>query len=139
MVALDTNVIVRYLVRDNLEQAEAARGLVEGLTSENPGFICRESMVEIAWVLKRVYRFSRAQISETLVELTASESIVVECSEEVAAAAYRYGEGGAEFADLMILSAAVRAGTGPLYTFDRKLSRMKGAVLVEAEGPRLLY
>ena len=61
MVALDTNVIVRYLVRDNLEQAEAARGLVEGLTSENPGFICRESMVEIAWVLKRVYRFSRAR------------------------------------------------------------------------------
>ena len=139
MVALDTNVIVRYLVRDNLEQAETARGLVEGLTSENPGFICRESMVEIAWVLKRVYRFSRAQISETLVELTASESIVVERSEEVAAAAYRYGEGGAEFADLMILSAAVRAGTGPLYTFDRKLSRMRGAVLVEPEGPRLLY
>ena len=72
-------------------------------------------------------------------ELTASESIVVERSEEVAAAAYRYGEGGAEFADLMILSAAVRAGTGPLYTFDRKLSRIRGAVLVEPEGPRLLH
>ena len=139
MVALDTNVIVRYLVRDNPHQAEAARALVEGLTPENPGFICREAMVEIAWVLKRVYRFSRAQISETLVELTASESILVECSDEVAAAAYRYGEGGAEFADLMILSAAMRAGAGPLHTFDRKLSRIKGTVLVEAEGPRLLY
>ena len=139
MVALDTNVIVRYLVRDNPEQAEAARALVEGLTPEDPGFICRESMVEIAWVLKRVYRFSRAQISETLVELTASESIVVERSEEVAAAAYRYGEGGAEFADLMILSAATRAGAGPLHTFDRKLSHIKGTVLMESEGPRLLY
>ena len=139
MVALDTNVIVRYLVRDDPEQAAAARELVERLTPENPGFICREAMVETAWVLKRVYRFSRAQISETLVDLTASESIVVERSEEVAAAAYRYGEGGAEFADLMILSAAVRAGAGPLHTFDRKLSRMKGAALVGSEGPRLLY
>ena len=138
MVALDTNVIIRYLVQDDLVQAEAARGLVEELTPDNPGFICREAMVEIAWVLKRVYRFSRAQIAETLVELTASESIVVERSEEVAAAAYRYGEGGADFADLMILSAAVRAGGGPLHTFDRKLARMKGAVLVEPQGPRLL-
>lgn len=139
MVALDTNVIVRYLVRDDPEQAEAARELVENLTPENPGFICREAMIEVAWVLKRAYRFSRAEIAETLGELTASESIVVERSDEVAAAAYRYGEGGAEFADLMILTAAVRAGAGPLHTFDRKLARMKGAVLVESQGPRLLY
>ena len=42
MIALDTNVIVRYLVDDDAEQAEAARVLVEGLTPDSQGFICRE-------------------------------------------------------------------------------------------------
>ena len=42
MTALDTNVIVRYLVRDDAEQAAAARALLDGLTPGNPGFICRE-------------------------------------------------------------------------------------------------
>ena len=42
MSTLDTNVLVRYLVRDIPEQAEAARELIEGLTADDPGFICRE-------------------------------------------------------------------------------------------------
>ena len=37
MIAIDTNVLVRYLVRDDAEQAEAARLLLEGMTSERPG------------------------------------------------------------------------------------------------------
>ena len=39
MTALDTNVIVRYLVNGVAEQAEAARALLNGLTPDNPGFI----------------------------------------------------------------------------------------------------
>ena len=64
-------------------------------------------------------------------DLTASDSLVVENSDDVAAAAHRYRQGGAGFSDLMILTAAERAGAMPLYTFDRRLSRMQGAILVE--------
>ncbi len=42
MIAIDTNVLVRYLAHDDAEQAEAARLLLEAITSERPGFICRE-------------------------------------------------------------------------------------------------
>ena len=73
MTALDTNVIVRYLVGDHPEQAEAARVLLEGLIPGNPGFICREVVMEVGWVLERAYRFTRAQIAEALMDLTASD------------------------------------------------------------------
>ena len=42
MIALDTGVLVRYLVRDDVKQFEVARMLLESLTTEYPGYICRE-------------------------------------------------------------------------------------------------
>ena len=131
MIALDTNVLVRYLVRDIPEQAEAARTLLEGLTPEAPGFISREVTIETAWVLERSYGFSREQIADILETLTAIESLIVEAGDDVARAALRFRQGGADFADLMILAAAERAGASSLYTFDRTLARMDGAVLME--------
>ena len=134
MTALDTNVIVRYLVDDNAEHAEAARALLDELTPGNPGFICREVIVEVAWVLERSYRFARTQVAEALMDLTASDSLIVENSDDVAAAAHLYRQGGAGFSDLMILAAAERERASPLYTFDRRLARMQGAILVENPG-----
>lgn len=130
MIALDTSVLVRYLVRDDPEQAEAARALLEGLTPEHPGFISREVAVEVVWVLERAYRFPSIRIAEVMVELTATDSLVVEASHDTARAAYSYSKGDADFSDLMILAAAERAGAGPLHTFDRSLAQMPGATLV---------
>lgn len=130
MTSVDTNVFVRYLVGDDAEQAEAARRLIDGFTPGNPGFICREVAIEVAWVLERSYRFNRTQVADALMDLTASDSLTVEDSDDVALAAHHYRQGGADFSDLMILSAAKRAGATPLHTFDRRLARMEGAVLV---------
>ncbi len=135
MIALDTNVIVRYLVVDDAEQAEAARALMEGLTFDSRGFICREIIIEVVWVLERFYRFTRAQIADVLVELIATDSLVVEAADDVARAAFTYRQGGVGFSDLMILSSAERSGAVPLHTFDRRLARMEGAVLVETSAP----
>ena len=132
MTAVDTNVIVRYLVADDPGQSEAARLLLERLTPDTPGFICREVVIEAAWVLERSYRFPRARIAEALMDLTASDSLVVENADDVVAAAHRYRQGGVGFSDLMILAAAERVGAAPLYTFDRRLARMQGVVLVGA-------
>ena len=131
MIAVDTNVLVRYLVGDDAEQANAARALLERFTPELPGFICREVAIEAVWVLERAYRFTRVQIADVLVELIATDSIVVEAADDMARAVYSYRQGGVGFADLMILAAAEREGAAPLYTFDRQLARMDGAVPVE--------
>ena len=135
MIALDTNVLVRYLVRDDAEQAEAARALLESLTTDRPGYVCREVAVELVWVLERAYGFSRDQIATILEELVATEDLVIEAAADVARAAFRYRIGGAGFSDMMIVFAAERAGALPVYTFDQKAARLGGATLLENDTP----
>ena len=130
MIALDTNVLVRYLVRDDVQQAEAARALLDSLTAERPGYVCREVTVELVWVLERAYGFSRDRIATILDELVATEGLVIEEADDVARAAFRYRAGGAGFSDLMILAAAEGSGAHPLYTFDQKAARLEGVSLL---------
>ena len=130
MIALDTNVLVRYLVRDDAKQAEAARELLESLTADRPGYVCREVTVELVWVLERAYGFSRDRISTVLEELVATESLVIEAANDVARVAFRYRAAGAGFSDLMVLAAAERFGAHPLYTFDKKAARLEGVTLL---------
>ena len=134
MIALDTNVLVRYLVNDDLEQSKVARELLESLTPEQPGFICREVAIEVVWVLERSYKFSRAQIVTVLEQLSTSNDIVIESSEDLVNAAAIYGERRADFADLMILAASERVNARPLYTFDRRFARLEGVNLLVADN-----
>ena len=134
MIALDTNVLVRYLVADDTRQAEAARVLLAGLTTVRSAFVCREVTVELVWVLERAYRFSRDRISTVLEELVATEELEFETVDDVASAAHRYRKGGADFSDLMIAAAARRSGAQPLYTFDRRASGLEGIELVKEPG-----
>ena len=90
MIALDTNVLVRYLVTDDAAQAEAAQALLAGLTAERPGFVCREVAVELVRVLERAYRFSRERIAAVLEELVATEELEIEAADDVARAAFGY-------------------------------------------------
>ena len=130
MIAVDTNVLVRYLVRDDLQQAEAARALLQSVTAEKPAFACREVVVELVWVLERAYGYSRERIATILEELVATEGLVVEAAHDVAQAAFRYRAGGAGFSDLMVVAAAKRVGAVPLYTFDRKAARLEAVELL---------
>lgn len=130
MIALDTNVLVRYLVNDDAQQAQVARDLLANLTFENPGFICREVIVELSWVLERFYGFSRDQIASVFEELIATAELHVEVATDVIRVTEGYRRGGAEFSDRMIAAAATRIGNTPLYTFDKQAAQLAGAVLL---------
>ena len=132
MIALDTNVLVRFLVDDEPRQARTARKFLERLSGEQPGFVCREVVVELVWVLERTYGFSRERIAEVLDALIATEELQIEASDDVARAALQYGRGGAGFSDLMIAAAAQRAGAQTLYTFDRKAAQIPNATFLRA-------
>lgn len=131
MIALDTNVLVRFLVRDDEKQATTANNLLSSLTVEAPGFVCREVVVELVWVLERAYGFPRDQIADVLEQLVSTEVLAIESADEVAQAAFRYRAGGAGFSDLMILAAAERAQALPMYTFDQMTAQQEGVTLLQ--------
>jgi predicted nucleic-acid-binding protein len=51
MIGLDTNVLVRYIMQDDVKQAAKATKLMESLSAQAPGFITLVSVVELVWVL----------------------------------------------------------------------------------------
>ncbi len=130
MIALDTNVLVRYLVRDDEAQAATARSLMSSLTADQPGFVCREVILELVWVLERAYGLSREDIADALEQLVSTDVLVIEAGADVAQAAFSYGTGSTGFSDLMILAAAERSNALPLHTFDRKAARQEGVTLL---------
>ena len=130
MIGLDTNVLVRYLTGDGAEQQADASAVLEHLTPAEPGFVSREVVLELVWVLSHGYGLPRKRIAEILVELLDTSGLLFEDAADVSRAAVEYGRGGPEFADRMILAAAQRAGATPLFTFDRDLARMGGASAV---------
>lgn len=123
MIALDTNLLVRFLVNDDEVQGRAARELVAGLSMHNPGFICREVSLEVAWVLDRAYGFPQQEIAQTFENLIASAELEFEAAQDVARSANNLREGGSSFADQMIAAAARRRGASEVLTFDRKAAR----------------
>ena len=124
MIALDTNVLVRFLVQDDPDQAGIATALFDQLTDADPGFVSREVLVELVWVLERAYGYARSDIAAALDGLLSAIELVIEAADDVGQAVERYRTEGFGFADLMIAAAARRAGARELVTFDRKAARL---------------
>lgn len=123
MIALDTNVLVRFLVQDDAKQAAAATSLIQRCSRNAPAWLSREVMIETVWVLESAYDRSPAEISNVLFGLLEAEEIIIEEASDVAVAAEAYGVAGSDFADHMIASAAIRSGAETIYTFDKKAAR----------------
>ena len=135
MIALDTSVLVRYLVDDDPQQAEAVRALLAELTFERLGFICRDVSMELAWIPGWAYEFSRNRIATVFEELAATKEIHLEAANDVIRAADNCRRGGADFTDRMIAVSAKRSGADALYTFDRQDDRPRATSILSAAHP----
>lgn len=132
MTGLDTNVIVRFLMKDDAEQAALATKAFAEFTDAAPGFVCREVLVELVWVLQKIYRLPRTDIADALEGLLGAREIVVEAADHVAVAVDRLRKGGAGFADQMIALAGQGACCQTTVTFDRKAAGLPGMTLLGA-------
>ena len=130
MIALDTNVLVRFLTQDDDAQFQVAAGLIEGCTRDVPGYVCREVMIELVWVLERAYKYSREEIAEALLSIVTASQLLVENAQDIASVVNLYRKEGYDFADLMIRQAAQRTENRVLKTFDQKLARLDGVELL---------
>lgn len=130
MIGLDTNVLVRYIMQDDVTQSAKASALLEGLTADTPAWISLVSIVELVWVLDAAYGLDRAQILGALETLLSAKELRVERA-EVAWKAVRACRGTkADFADCVIASCATSAGCDRTMTFDRGAAKHAGMVQI---------
>jgi predicted nucleic-acid-binding protein len=124
VIGLDTNVLIRYIVRDDQKQAQKATELIETVcTPDSPGFICLVVLCEICWVLCRGYRYDRTVVCGVLRNILTSAELSVEESETAWRALRAYEKGTADFADYLIAEHNRENKATPTYTFDRKAAR----------------
>lgn len=122
MTALDTNVLVRFLVEDDAKQSARAAALVKrAVRDEEPLFLAQIVVCETVWVLETAYDFARDRIAQVLGELLRARHLAVEEAEQVRRALDRYGEGRGDVADYLIAERAGAAGFDKVATFDRDL------------------
>ena len=122
MHAIDTNVLVRLLVRDDPSQLDAAeRFTVKG------AWISHVVLVETLWVLDAVYERSARQIAAAVERLLAHAELTLQDADVVAAALGQFrARPGLGFSDCLVLEVARKSGHLPLGTFDRQLGRVAG-------------
>ena len=130
MEALDTNVVVRLLVRDDEAQCRRAEQLYRRAITAGGVWIPSVVIVETAWVLRVAYTFDRAAITTALRLLLSAEGVIAEDEAATLRALAAFETGPADFADYLILDTARHAEALPLWTFDEQLARATGAKLV---------
>jgi predicted nucleic-acid-binding protein len=123
MTGLDTNVLVRYVVQDDLAQSATATRLIENFTAADPGFVSMIVVVEIVWVLQSSYKAERREIARVLEALLRSRELVVEHAELVWQALRIFTQSGGDFADCLIQRCGHAAGCDETVTFDQRASR----------------
>ena len=130
MIGLDTNVLVRYIVQDDVAQARKANTLIDSLTDEDPGFISLVALVELVWVVQGCYDASKDETVAILDKLMRLRVLRLENADVVSRALRRYAQSNADFADCLIESSGSHAQCSHTVSFDSKAVKTAGMQLV---------
>ncbi len=131
MPALDTNVLVRYIVQDDAAQLAAARRLISHCVAEGaPLFVPVTVVLELEWVLRARYGFGKDEVLRTLSGLFSAVELNFESERALEVALQLFRQGSAELADCLHVALATQAGEPPLWTFDRNAAKVNGARLL---------
>jgi predicted nucleic-acid-binding protein len=123
MRAVDTNVLVRLMTRDEARQVAAAEAFVA-----KGAWVPHLAIAEATWVLAAVYDRGAQAIAEALDMLLNHEHLTIQDSEAVAAAVALFRlQPALGFSDCLMVEVARKAGHTPLGTFDRALGKVDGA------------
>jgi predicted nucleic-acid-binding protein len=131
MPALDTNVLIRYLVQDDEPQLAAARRLIrkcvaEGQTLSVPVTVA----LEVEWVLRSSFEYGKEEVVEALSNLLSAAELSFESEQALEVALQLYRNGAADFADCLHIALVAQAGESPLWTFDKRAAKVSGAQLL---------
>jgi len=126
MQAVDTNVLVRLVVRDDVRQVEAAETFVA-----KGAWVSLLVLAEMVWVLDAAYELERARIAMAVEMLLCHSDLTIQDADVVEAALSHFRKHAkVGFSDCLVLEIAKKAGHTPLGTFDRALGKVGGAVRI---------
>jgi predicted nucleic-acid-binding protein len=122
MRAVDTNLLVRLVVRDDADQVNAAEAFVS-----KGAWVSHLVLAETLWVLDAVYNRSPAQIARAIDRLLNHRELTLQDADVVALALDHFrARPSLSFSDCLVLEIARKAGHLPLGTFDRNLAKLDG-------------
>ena len=123
MRAVDTNVLVRLVTRDDAKQAASAEAFIEG-----GAWVSHLVLMEATWVLATVYEVAPAEMTTAIDMLLNHKDLTVQDSDVVALALQQFqAKPSLGFSDCLVLEVARKAGHLPLGTFERTLGKLEGA------------
>ena len=120
MIALDTNVLVRYIVQDDKAQTKKATQAIEGLGVDSPAFISCIVLCELNWVLTSFYKVPKKDRIEALQGVLSVAVFDVERHGACLKALKLYDSGVADFSDYLIQQIAAQEGYNTVLSFDKK-------------------
>jgi len=122
MRAIDTNVLVRLITRDDERQVETAEEFVS-----KGAWVSHLVLAETSWVLDSVYDRTPEQIAKAIGMLLDHKQLTIQDQDAVEAALEKFRKNkGMSFSDLLILEIARKNGHLPLGSFDRELAKLEG-------------
>ena len=131
MPALDTNVLVRYVVQDDPLQFAAAKRLVRQCLADGRSiFVPVTVALELEWVLRSSYGYAKDDVLQVLSSLLSAEELNFESERALEVALQLFREGAADFADCLHIALAAQAGEQPLWTFDKGAAKVVGAQML---------
>jgi predicted nucleic-acid-binding protein len=131
MPALDTNVLVRYVVQDDSGQLAAAKRLIGRCVAEGQSlFVSVTVALELEWVLRVSFGYVKDDVLQVLSNLFSAAELTFESERALEVALQLYREGSADFADCLHIALATEAGEQPLWTFDKGAAKVIGAQLL---------
>jgi len=125
MIGLDTNVLIRYLTKDDTSQYAKAKRLIDDAVAQDERLLISSSVLcELTWVLESAYDYSRSEIADVLERILDTAQFEVERAREARDALRDFQSGKAGFADALIGRINRTLGATYTATFDRDLKSL---------------
>lgn len=131
MIAVDTNILVRLLVNDDVAQAARAKKLFDAQSGEDGSIWVSDTvLVELVWSLARAHGRSRADLVVVLRALASNATVSLESPAAVRSAVEVFARGNSDFADCLLSEKALRVGCSQIFTFDKDMRALSGVTLL---------
>ena len=129
MLGIDTNVLVRFLVRDDEAQFEKARKLIKREVAAGSGVLVNQLvLLETEWVLRSRYSLAKNLIIQAISSLLDASDVRIEDEPTDEEALFIWKDSAADFADCLIGAKNRRLGCRATATFDMKASKLPGFI-----------